>query len=205
MKSLIIVILFILCVACYDYYLFVQLWPGSWLYHDKTYYNFTNNYFSIHGTWPQNYNGTYPQYCNNKTIFNITKVSNIMPNLTKYWTNFRNTTDFLSHEFSKHLVCTPAPYKLFSIGLILREKYNLYQLFANYDIIPSNEMRYELNKLYHIINQSYGLKVVITCEPNTILNEIRFCMDKTMEFFDCPENLYTEQCNSEMIWYYKNK
>ena len=207
MKSLIFILLLVVCVRCFDYFMFVQLWPGSWIYEGKVKYNFTNDFVSIHGIWAQNYNGTWPQFCNNKTIFNPNVLANISDNLTKYWTNFVNATEFWQHEFSKHMVCAtniyPDPYKFFYTGLALREKYNVYQLFASHDIYPSNDMKYDLNKLYFVIKQEFGINVVITCEPNTILNEIRFCIDKNFSLFDCPKNLYKDQCRSQSIWYNK--
>jgi len=207
MKSLIVIWLLILSANCFDYSLFVQLWPGSWIYEDTIKYNFTNNYNTIHGIWGQNFNGSWPQYCNNKTQFNITMLTPIIDNLTMYWTNFVNASDLWQHEFSKHMVCAmktyPDPYKLFYVGLMLREKYNLYQLFADHDIVPDNSIKYELNKLYYIIKQAYNVNVVITCEPDTILNEIRFCMDKDFNLFDCPDNLCKEQCKSGSVWYNK--
>lgn len=207
MKSLFVILLLLLCVNSFDYLLFVELWPGSWIHENKLKYNFTNNFDSIHGIWPQYENSSYPQFCNNKTQFDISKLSHILPNLTMYWTNFVNATDLWQHEFHKHMTCAtssyPDPYTLFYVGLDLREKYNVYQLLANHDIVPDNNIRYDINKLYYLIKKAYNVDVVITCEPDTILNEIRFCMDKDFNLFDCPKNLYKEQCKSSAIWYNK--
>lgn len=204
---LIILLTFVVCVSCFDYLLFVQLWPGSWIHEDAIKYNFTNNYNTIHGIWPQYFNGTYPEFCNNKTIFNATKIANIYKNLTKYWTNFANTHAFLSHEFSKHFTCAVSaytdPYVLFTYGLQLREKYNFYRLFASNDIYPSNQQKYETNKLNFIIKQAFGVNTIIICDANDILNEIRFCMMSDLHLFDCPVNLSKDKCNNTMIWYNK--
>ena len=207
MKSLIVVFLLFVCVNSYDYLLFVELWGGSWIYEDHIKYNFTNDYINVHGIWAEYNNGSWPQFCNNHTQFDPSHLTPILSNLTEYWTDFVNATAFWNHEFSKHMTCTtdtyPDPYTLFYVGLDLREKYDLYKLFAEHDILPNNEIRYELNKLYYVIKQAYGVDVVITCEPDTILNEIRFCMDKDFNFFDCPKNLYVDQCKSSTVWYNK--
>ena len=207
MKSLFIILLFVVCINSFDYLLFVELWGASWIHEGKIKYNFTNDYISLHGLWPQNLNGTWPQFCNNKTIFNTTNLTPIIPNLTMYWTNLVNASDLWQHEFYKHMTCAtdtyPDPYTLFYVGLDLREKYNVYQLLANHDIYPNNEMKYDINKLYYLIKQAFNVNVVITCEPDTILNEIRFCMDKDFNLFDCPDNLYKEQCKSGSVWYNK--
>src|SRR5579872_3719305 len=90
----------------WDYLMFVQLWPSSWLIEDHNHnYNFTNNYFTIHGVWPEYFNGSWPQSCSKSKYFNFSRVEPIHSNLTTYWTNFINPSSFWQHEYLTHLTC----------------------------------------------------------------------------------------------------
>jgi|AntRauTorckE6833_2_1112554.scaffolds.fasta_scaffold120191_1 ribonuclease T2 len=107
MKSLLLLVLLLPCFLAFtslqqnrknnwDYILFVQVWPGSWIYEDHSKYNFTNDYFTVHGLWPEYNNGKYPQFCNKTERFNLTKLDPIRNELEKYWTNFKNPIKFWS-------------------------------------------------------------------------------------------------------------
>ena len=98
-----ILILFLFCSAAlssqnntinWDYFLFVQYWPGSWLYSDhNNHADFNNTYFNIHGLWPEYKNGSWPQYCN-ISKFNITKLYPIKQQLMTYWSNYKHPESF---------------------------------------------------------------------------------------------------------------
>jgi len=204
--SKLVFLIFIVTVSAWDYFLFVQLWPGSWLYQEKSSYKFTNNYFNVHGIWPQYNNGTWPQFCNStENHFNVTVLDPIHANLTKYWTDFKDAPDFWKHEFMKHMVCTEDtfsdPYKFFWYGLALREKLDLFSLLSSNNIYPSNEHYYNINKISDLIKNKFGTNVVITCEKINIITEIHFCMNKQLELFDCPQNEYSEGCKSDNVLY----
>lgn len=173
----------------FNYFLFVQLWPTSW-FHNTT-------YFTIHGIWPQDFNGSWPQYCNS-TQFNVTMVDPIKQNLTTFWTDFKNPEAFWQHEFQKHLSCTVTPYKFFWYGLEFREKLNVYDTLNSAGITPGS--KYKVDDLANVIRKQFGSHVVITCERD-ILSEVRFCMDLSLQLFDCPNNEYKEGCQNMDVWY----
>ncbi len=66
--------------------------------------------YSIHGFWPQTSTTSYPSFCK-KVDFDITKLSDILPELEKYW--YSNVGDgsikydetFWQHEYEKHGSC----------------------------------------------------------------------------------------------------
>lgn len=203
-------ILLIICLVplcfCWDYIIFSQVWPSSWINHDKINYNFTNDYFTVHGLWPQFNNNSYPEFCK-KSMFNVSEVNYIKNNLTKYWTDFKNPASFWKHEYEKHLICMQDTYKniyiLFKYGLQLREKINPFSLLKKNGIVPNNNVKYNVNDLYSIIKSQIGVNCIITC-PNNILTEIRFCLTKQFGLFDCPKNTdYNEMCRSDKIIYLK--
>lgn len=211
-------ILLLLCVTlCYsssdwDYLLFVQVWPGSWIndvtkvtYQDiKT--TFNNTYFTIHGLWPEYYNSTWPEFCN-KDKFNISAIQNITKYLEIYWTNFHNPAILWSHEFQKHASCAKSDpllsseYKYFSAGLNLRNQMNLYAILKNSNIVPSNNIKYDVAVLGKAVSLGLNHTAVIICDQNNILNEIRVCLNKNLELFDCPSAEMKEQCQQEYVIY----
>lgn len=207
MIKLLIFLILIKFSLCWDYNLYVQLWPPSWIYPDKINYYFTNDYFTNHGIWMQNYNGSYPENCNytQKDKFNISKVSTIYNNLTKYWTNFINPIELWEHEYYKHMLCAIDTYsniyKLFYFGLLFRDKYNIYKLLSNNNIYPNNTTYYNLLEFNTIIKTNYNATIIITCNKDNILNEIRFCLTKEFQLFNCPENLFKDECKSSLIKY----
>src|SRR5665647_1704377 len=116
----------------WDYFMFVGLWPGSWL-HDEPNprYNFTNDYFTVHGLWPQFSNGSWPQFCN-ASKFDIGSLQYVQDDLLKYWTDFKNARKFWSHEYYKHMSCLEDDpifqneLVCFKMGLTFREYYTYY-------------------------------------------------------------------------------
>ena len=58
----------------WNYFLFVQVWPSSRITNNDN-IKFTNDYFTVHGLWPQYTNGTWPQFCNTTSKFNSSALS----------------------------------------------------------------------------------------------------------------------------------
>lgn len=189
-------LVFISAVISWDYFLFVQVWPGSWLVNSNiTGYNFTNDYYTIHGTWPEYNNGSWPNYCSGEgqyQTFNVSKLNAIYQNLTMYWTDFQNPVNFWQHEYYKHMLCAeniyPDPYDLFWKGLYDRQQYNLYEILLGNGIYPNNEYQYSTSVLQNVIEKAIGYTPNINCQ-NNILNEIQLCMNKNMTLCHCPTNI----------------
>ncbi|ARF09950.1 T2 family ribonuclease [Indivirus ILV1] len=194
------------CYTDWDYILFVQVWPGSWINNGPLLYKFNNSYFTIHGLWPQYYNGSWPQFCNHDK-FNYLAIKNISQYLEMYWTNFKNAKDLWVHEYKKHATCAEndpllsTEYQYFLTGLILRNKYNIFSVLKNNSIVPSNIIKYSTKGLVKVLSKGFNNTIVMLCNENNILNEIRFCLDKNLEQFDCPSNELKEQCQNKYISY----
>ena len=194
-------------VICWDHILFVQLWPGSWIYEDKIRYNFTNDYFTIHGIWPEYYNGSWPQYCNRTEKFDVEKLEPIKKYLEKYWTNFKNPESFWKHEFEKHYTCAEtdelldSEIKYFTTGLYLKSELDIYEILKNSSITPSNNRTYSASKIKDTIESTIGREIVITCNKHNILDEIRVCLDRNLELIHCPIKEQNKGCHKKKIWY----
>lgn len=232
--KLLILLFFLLLYSCiyntefndnkkWDYLMFVQFWPGTWIYLNNTYSNikFNNSHFNIHGIWPNFYNGSWPEYCSGVPPFNTSVISSIQYELDKYWTNYKNTTEFLNHEYTKHISCLlPNSSNIiefyfkneltaFTYGLYLRQKYDLYQLLFVHNIHPNNNHLYNFKLIQNIINDFYNYQTVITCVEDIrdniwYLDEIRFCFKPYKDeliSIDCTSYDLNSSCPSEYIKY----
>ena len=198
--------MFIQLVYGWDYLLYVQYWPALWI--ERSHLNdtgFTNDYFDIHGIWPEYYNGSYPSYCNKSAIFNVQVLKSIYTNLTKYWTDYRNAETFWKHEFYKHATCLGpnnifrSEFDFFNNGLILRNKYNLFEILSRNNIYPSNVNKYSKNNIFNAVKSFINYEVAITCDhKKAILNEIIICMDAKLNLINCPR--MHNDCNHEYIF-----
>ena len=206
-KTLFIVLIGLSLTFGWDYLYFVQLWPGSWIYEDKLQYNFTNDYFSIHGIWPQDANGSWPGYCNQSLVFNETSLNPIKNDLSKYWTNFINASQLWEHEFYRHYTCAAQDPNIgdeleyYNLGLELRNKTDLFNIFVNNSIVPSNEKLYDLDSVQDAINNALNLKTVLICDRYNIINEIILCINKNLEFMNCSGMVNTNCRNN--VWFNK--
>lgn len=193
-------------VFAFDYYFFVQLWPPSWLITDHNDVHFNNSYFTVHGIWPQYNNGSWPQFCNNSLTFNSSQLDPIKNKLEQYWTDFEHPEFLWKHEYLKHFSCCDQEPQFnteldcFETGLLLREKYNMYQYLFESNITP-NSTPILLDTVYDAVQSQLGYNVVIVCDNNDILNEIVICLDKQLRPFDCPYTAYNEQCKKQYVLY----
>jgi len=83
-----------------DYLMLVEQWPAGAC--DQFGCNVTTDYFTLHGMWPNNDDGSYPCNCDGES-FNPNDISDLKDEMDKYWRSFNgNNEDFWQHEWSKH-------------------------------------------------------------------------------------------------------
>ena len=206
MKTICLLLALLSICSAWDYLLFVQYWPGCWIADSNlNETDFTNNYFVVHGIWPEDTNGSYPSYCNSSAKFELSVLDPIYSNLTKYWTDFENPVEFWEHEYYKHATCAASDpllgteFDYFNTGLVLQERYDLYQYLADYGIYPSNFMLYQTQYIYDAIRKNINVEYVLTCDTNEILDEIIICLDTNLNPINCPKNEMNQMCQSGMI------
>jgi ribonuclease T2 len=77
----------------FDYFLLALSWPGSIcrsLHPCHIPAGQTDN-FTMHGLWPDNFDGSYPQDCDSPAgKFDPAQIQSLLPDLNKYWTDFKN-------------------------------------------------------------------------------------------------------------------
>lgn len=92
---------------------------------------FCRNDFTIHGLWPDYFDGGYPQFCNNTDQFDIDLVQDLLPQLQAEWPSYaaRGGDSFWEHEYEKHGTCAKATFAnehaYFAGVLALNERYSL--------------------------------------------------------------------------------
>lgn len=189
----------------WDYLLFVQLWPPSWL-NEASNYNFTNDYFTVHGIWPEYWNGSWPQYCN-VTRFSYDKLTPMQPELRKFWTDFHNPVEFWKHEYYKHASCAFSDkllayeHHFFRCGLDFRNMLPVFKALSHSGIYPTSSHKYPVSSIQLATKKLSGFDTVVICDENNELNEIIFCVNKKLQLFDCPQSELKKQCHNHEVWY----
>lgn len=202
-KLAIIQYLSVLCIAeDFGFFYFVQQWPGSYCdtKHSCCYPRTGKPVadFGIHGLWPQNEDGSYPQNCNRDNALDEDQISDLTSSLQKDWpslscpssTGFR----FWSHEWEKHGTCAESEeidqHGYFEAALKLKEKANLLQALNNAGIKPDDEF-YDLDSIKEAIKDATGFTPGIECNidasKNSQLYQVFMCVDISgSEFIECP-------------------
>ena len=205
MNKLVLLLFFIGSCMAWDYLMFVQYWPTTWINRDHIKNtNFTNDHFNVHGIWPQYNNGSYPQFCNKTVKFDPSQLAPIRSDLAKYWTDYHNGERFLMHEFYRHATCAETDsllnteLKFFGKGLDFRTKHNLYQYLTDNHIYPSNNQTYNRQEIYDAIQKNIPTNIAMTC-PGGILDSVMICTDAGLNLINCP--VYLNTCRTNTLSY----
>jgi ribonuclease I len=96
--------------------------------------SFTCRKFTIHGLWPENMDGTWPEFCGHKP-FSAKALQDLLPELRQEWPSvFQSSEHFWRHEWLKHGTCAtaefPTEHLFFNMVLQLHKKYDLQVWFA---------------------------------------------------------------------------
>ncbi|GMY21816.1 ribonuclease S-7-like [Fagus crenata] len=185
----------------YDYFSLVLQWPKSFCNTGAvTCTSPIPNYFTVHGLWPQLYNGQWTN-CNSDTKLNHdqrTKL-NLMDFMKKYWPNLKSPGDnyrLWEHEYQKHGSCfspfqeQPLLYfqKTVTMALQIRSVTNI--LYHSGGIWPSNREWYKLKAIEDAIFRHFNFIPRLRCNYAggsgfVQLYEIEFCFERNGSLRDC--------------------
>ena len=153
--------------------------------------------FNIHGMWPNNWDGTYPQNCGS-TPFSITSSTQNL--LETCWVSYNGSPQtFWEHEWSKHGTCVSPT---ITCDNYFSKTANLYlgkmvlQTLSIFKIVPSNTQLYTVNSFL----ESFTKVININCAriSNTYyLTTVQFCYDLNFNWIDC--HTTTPQCGSGFL------
>jgi ribonuclease T2 len=144
----------------------------------------------IHGLWPDNDDGSYPQNCTNEK-FDLSSLQPIRDELEQQWPNIKalaNSTahgDFWEHEWSKHGTCT---------GLSQLDYFShaLKKMIPTPSIVKDAEARHSFVTKDDLLKFYDGVqRAVLVCNRG-YLSEVWVCHRKETdgnvgERMDCPQ------------------
>ena len=150
--------------------------------------------WTIHGTWPDNCNGSYEQYCDaSRNVTGETFVSyllnygrtDLLQQFNKLWINQGGpNSDLWAHEYAKHATCTstfdPRCYANFTTGIdavdYAETTIEAFSRFPTFDILeragitPSNTTTYTLAQLQAAARNYTGVDIYWGCNRNATGN-----------------------------------
>ncbi|KAM5352932.1 hypothetical protein ACJ41O_005654 [Fusarium nematophilum] len=149
--------------------------------------------WTIHGLWPDNCDGTYPQFCDSSREYSNIKelVSKFLGNATlsyisTYWlSNDGDDEGLWEHEWNKHGTCIstlePDCYQDYQTGseaadyvkrtVSLFKSLPTYQWLADAGIEPSDDKTYDAAEIVDALAAQHGAEVTIGCQGGK-LNEV---------------------------------
>ncbi|KAA0167519.1 hypothetical protein FNF31_00957 [Cafeteria roenbergensis] len=197
----------------WDFFMLVMQWPPtqcmSQNYGCSTY---SKTFFTLHGLWPDNVDGSYPCTCTNEQ-FDENAVSSIMPEMEKFWPSYASSDkSFWSHEWTKHGTCAtynstfvPDQKAFFEDALNLRSKFSINQALAQAGILPSDSSTVSSNNFVSAISSAVGGEAAIDCDSKGNLDSVTICVSPNLQPMACPPAVTPNRCPSQMTFPATNK
>nr|AFK35821.1 unknown [Medicago truncatula] len=203
-KLLILQYLSFQCLSTQDFHFFTFIlqWPGSYCdsklgcCYPKTGKPAAD--FTIYGLRPSfNINGTSPTNCDIQSVFNKSKISDLIEDLEINWPSLRcprlNNIRIWSHEWMKHGTCSESKlsqHDYFQTALKLKKKLNLLQMLRDAGFEP-NDQFYDIGNPLSIIEDATGLLPGMECNRDSAGNDqvlkVYMCVDISgSNFIQCP-------------------
>lgn len=179
----------------FDYFMLSTQWPGTVCKHLTPYHtDLSKDIFTIHGLWPSNYDGSYPQDCYTEAKpFNASQIQSLLPDLRAFWTDYKAAEpSFWEHEWNKHGTCASIIQSLknelsyFGSTLKVLSILDIPSKLAKHGIVPDASKPYSVASIKEALNAELGGAPTITCS-NGYIGELRLCLNKNMTVFNCGE------------------
>lgn len=168
--------------------LFTQLW-------NTDVPNSPSHTWTIHGSWPDNCDGSYGAFCNfeNTEVQDIEQIlrehgeDKLVDYMNQFWLNNNGSNkDFWLHEFNKHGTCMstirPSCYGNYTQGqnvvdffkMSVRQYHNLptFTWLADAGIVPSYTQTYKAEDIQAALTEAYGYEVFLGCTNGTEFSEV---------------------------------
>ena len=152
------------------------------------------DYFTLHGLWPENKDGTYPSTCTNQQ-FDNNAVAPILPALNKYWPSLNGPSPtFWAHEWEKHGTCAedvfPTELAFMNGTLALRQKFDVTAALAAAGIKPSATVGFSQAQLQAAAKTAFGFPILPACDSKGRITGAVVCVSKAGEAMDCGSVTY---------------
>ncbi|KAJ3704952.1 hypothetical protein LUZ61_008657 [Rhynchospora tenuis] len=195
----------LLAIACsveaYDFFYFVQQWPGSYCDTSSGCCYPTSGKpqsdFAIYGLWPYYANGTYPSNCDSSNAFNATKIQDIQSSLQTNWPSLNcpssNSSSLWASEWATHGTCSETvldEHTYFQDALSFKNQTFLLQCLKSKAITPNGGL-YMLDSITNAITSCLGHVPGIGCNKDSSgryqLYLVYLCINQSGTLLmDCP-------------------
>jgi len=206
----------------FDYYVFAQEWPYA-MCHVANFHKPGScavpkqvDAWTIHGLWPSSlhmHEG--PSNCDPSRRFEESQIADIMDQMERQWANVIPSTSsasFWEHEWSKHGTCAIEPsvqkgeMQYFNESLTLNMKHSIGKYLQQSGIEPSKTKTITLKEVDEAIQKITGKTFETHClhindkdDHTWYLLDVRMCLDKNLEPYDCPSVGHKMSLEQEML------
>ncbi|KAK9277063.1 hypothetical protein L1049_006602 [Liquidambar formosana] len=161
----------------FDFFYFVQQWPGSYCDTKQSCCYPTTGKpvadFGVHGLWPNYNDGSYPSNCDPDSPFHQSEISDLISSMQKSWPTLAcpsgDGLKFWSHEWDKHGTCSESvldQHGYFEAALNLKKKTNLLQALKSAGNTRFQHFPYDTYYRHYfyttVSNKSKGKKKMFT-------------------------------------------
>jgi len=164
----------------FDFYMLVLQWDPT----------LSTTFFTIHGLWPENSDGSYPQNCPGPK-FNTTAISDLITTLNKVWpSNNGANSVFWQHEWEKHGTCSEfGEHAYFQNSIKLQAKYDVKAALAKSNIVPTSSKTYTTTAIKQSVISNIGANPALHCTSSKLV-EVALCITKSsLNLTNCPNSL----------------
>lgn len=186
----------------FDYFKLALQWPPSLCGGDPR----CPNDFTIHGLWPDNFNGPFPEFCDNGTRY-FTITGPLLQQMQSNWPDIIKHRDqfFWGYQWKKHGTCSllsfhQVPY--FNFALSWKGRYDFLGHFRSHGITPGPSSHYPASLISQTVisltSKIPDLLCVLHAGLKT-LHEVRFCFDLN-RVIDCPANHSSQSCSGDVYF-----
>eukprot|EP00638_Chattonella_subsalsa_P018001 CAMPEP_0117893682 /NCGR_PEP_ID=MMETSP0950-20121206/25476_1 /TAXON_ID=44440 /ORGANISM="Chattonella subsalsa, Strain CCMP2191" /LENGTH=532 /DNA_ID=CAMNT_0005753997 /DNA_START=67 /DNA_END=1665 /DNA_ORIENTATION=+ len=204
-----------------QFYLLAMIWqPEECFGHEKEYPGCQSpeaawaQQLTIHGLWPNYYNGGWPQFCTSEKL-DLAIIQSIGLNTMELnWPNVMEDAsspqykDFWEHEWEKHGTCTGLSQELYFTKTLA-----LHQQFGDSTFIAENSGQ-SVSKSDLLDSFGGDGMAILLCEDNGFLSQVYICLqeekeedtsatiegDVTMQKIQCPSSVIGEDTCSSTIY-----
>ncbi|XP_066303224.1 ribonuclease Oy-like isoform X1 [Branchiostoma lanceolatum] len=187
----------------FDFMVYTQQWPETFRLQTGPEVQIPENVtgWTIHGLWPSQIKKEAPNFCNSSWTFNESLIHDLGPQLSLYWPNMLKTNNLWAHEWTKHGTCG-APlaaihgeHNYFATGLRLNAKYNITEMLATNNIMPSANKAYAYKDVEGAIRKNVNnMSFVMQCywdkkAKKQYISQVMLCLDKQFGLLECDKYL----------------
>jgi len=149
--------------------------------------------FTLHGLWPNYFEGGYPEYCTNRPFDANSLSRTLKDQLACEWPSYTGSSDsFWEYEYRKHGSCAtdifPTPSDYFAKTLELNDRYDVNEVLEKAGVPLSTSSSPSRTQILSALEEAWGSSSIIKCD-SSLVSEIWTCFNKQLNMISCPSSL----------------